>query len=91
MLSGVSQSERMVMPVAGARTQSLVPQMAGLAVGSDNVCVAAARVAAGCIVFLGDVNAEAETCAFVRHLCGLAASAAPGVGAAAALLGPAAA
>lgn len=73
----------MFMPAPGARTASLVPSMSGLAIDNVDECVAvaAARVGAGCVVFLGDVNAEAATCELVRGMCAMVAAAPAGGGA----------
>lgn len=54
--------------------------------GGEQAAVAAAAVGAGCVVVLGDLNAEWGTAALVRRLCGVHALA-PQRGAAMNILG----
>ena len=71
-VKGVPPEERLFIATRESRTQSLVPAMAGNAVGAGEdpeVCVAVRKYGLGSIAYFGDVNMESETAMLVEGYC----------------------
>lgn len=68
MLTDVPLEERVYFAGPDSVTHSLVPMMAGLPVEPEQCAVAASRCGSGGLIFIGDVNAEAETMRIVAKL-----------------------
>lgn len=64
----VRGDEKMFVPIPGAKTQSHVFVPRGL--DQSQAAVASARVGAGTLVYIGDVNGEVESNALMFALCG---------------------